>query len=129
MAHRAFPLVTTGKPGAGDVLFLRVNDRGRVVLGYDHWGTPSVLSPEISLGFGAPHTLEVRLPALTAPGTPVELSVHLDGQLLWQPRVPRYYPDPEHVYFGQNPIGATCSEPVLINATFEAVLAPAWRGH
>lgn len=128
MAGRAFPLATTGKSGAGDLLFLRITDKGNAVIGYDHWGSPSPLSPEIPLGFGTTHLLEFRLPALSDTATPGELTVTLDGKTVWQPRVPFHRPAPAHIYFGQNPIGATSSEPVLLNATFENVLVPSWRG-
>jgi hypothetical protein len=74
-----------------------------------------------------PHTLEFRVPALDAAG-PANVTITLDGKPVWQQEAPVYRPDPAHIYFGENPIGATCSEPKLIGAVVEAVLTPNWRG-
>lgn len=128
MAGRAFPLATTGKPGAGNVLFLRVNANGNAVIGYDHWGTAPLLSPEITLGFTTPHTLSFQLPALAGAGVPPEIVVTLDGKIVWRQRAPFYRAAPTEIFFGQNPIGATSSEPALPNGQFENVLVPSWRG-
>jgi hypothetical protein len=128
MAGRSFPLATAGKPGAADVLFLRVTPQGNAVLGYDHWGSAPLVSPEIPVGFGQPHTLEFRLPALSAPHTAPDVAVTLDGQTVWQQRVPFHRPSPENIHFTQNPIGATSCEPTFPEATLENVLVPSWRG-
>ncbi len=127
MKGKAYPLVTTGKAGEGDVLFFRVTEQGGIILGYDHWGRPSMLSPEVPVGLGGTHTIEFRVPALDAAAAP-EVKVSLDGKSVWTQAVPVYRPAPDHVYFGSNPIGATCSESALPHAAFEGVLAPNWRG-
>jgi hypothetical protein len=128
MAGRSFPLATTGKPGAADVLFLRVTPQGNAVLGYDHWGSAPIVSAEIPVGFGQPHTLEFRLPALSAPHAAPDVTVSLDGKEIWQQRVPFHRPAPENIHFTQNPIGATSCEPTFPEATLENVLVPSWRG-
>ena len=128
MAGRSFPLATTGQPGAADVLFVSINAQGNAVFGYDHWGNPSQLSPEIPLGFATTHTVEFSLPSLGSRAAPSALSVTVDGKPIWQQPVPFYRPAPAHLYLGANPVGATSAEPVLIHATFENVLTPAWRG-
>ena len=128
MAGRSFPLATTGQAGAGDLLFVRLTAQGNAVFGYDHWGSPALLSPEIPLGFVTAHTVEFKLPALAGPFATPELTVLVDGKIVWQQRVPFYRPAPAHIYFGQNPIGATSAEPALPNATVDGVLVPSWRG-
>lgn len=127
MAGRSFPLATTGQAGAGDVLFVRLTAQGNAVFGYDHAGSPSLVSPEIPLGFVTAHTVEFKLPALAGPFAPPELTVLVDGKIVWQQRVPFHRPAPAHIYLGQNPIGATSAEPVLPNATVDGVLVPSWR--
>ena len=128
MTGRSFPLASTGQTGAADVLFVRITAQGNAVFGYDHWGSPALLSPEISLGFSTTHTIEFSLPALGNLNTPPELAITLDGKPIWRQAVPFYRPAPAHVYLGTNPTGATSAEPILINATFENVLTPSWRG-
>ena len=128
MAGRAFPLATTGEPGAADVLFLRFTAQGNAVLGYDHWGAAPLLSPEIPLGFATAHTVEFHLPALADAHADPDLVVTLDGRIVWRQRVPVYRPAPEAISFGRNPIGATSCEAVLPNAEFDNVLVPSWRG-
>jgi hypothetical protein len=126
MAGHSYPLATTGKAGASDVLFLRVNEKGNAVIGYDHAGAAPQLSPEILLGFATPHTLEFRLPALAGDAAP-DVMVSLDGKPVWQQRVLHYRPAPEAISFGQNPIGASSAEATLPNAEFENILVPSWR--
>jgi hypothetical protein len=128
MAGRAFPLASTGQPGEADILFLRVTAQGNAVFGYDHWGTAPLLSPEIPLGLASAHTVEFSLPALADARSAPEVTVRLDGKIVWQQRVPFHRPAAEKIYLGQNPLGATSCEPTLPNATVENVLVPSWRG-
>jgi hypothetical protein len=126
-ANRALPLATTGKAGAGDVLFLRPTDKGTATLGYDHWGAPPIISPEFPFAFDRPHTVEFHLPALDATHPP-EVTVTIDGQLVWRQRVPFYRADPDTLTVGRNTIGASTAEAALPPFDFENVLTPNWRG-
>ncbi len=123
MKNRAFPLLTTGRAGAGDVIFVRVGATGDVIFGHDHWGTPPQLSPAVPWGAGRTHTVEVLLPSATAQ----EVAVTIDGTTVWRAAVECFPFGSAHVYPGQNPIGSTLAEPALVGAVFEGVLTPAWR--
>jgi len=115
MAGRSFPLVASGRHGAGDVLFLRVHAGGRVTFGYDHWGDPPLLSPETEYGFEQERVIEFWIPAAGR-----ELVVKLDGRMVWRRPAAAYPTSPATLFIGANPIGATSCAPALEHAVIEA---------
>ncbi len=123
MANRAFPLVATGHYAAGNFLIMKVGARGEVNFGYDHWGVPTLWSPEVALGFEREHVVEFWVPsALDRPST--QLVVKVDGRAAWRHEV-RSFPNPGHeVYYGRNPIGGTTSEARLEPGDFESGTLP-----
>lgn len=115
---RAQPLVTSGKPGASDGLFVRYVAEDRIRLGYDHWGAGVVESAEIAVVPGAIHALRVSMPSLMGQATrgkraPLAevLAVELDGKWVWRRNV-RHHPAPaESIGFGRNRVGLGSFEP------------------
>jgi hypothetical protein len=65
------PLITTGLPGAGDVLFLAPVETGRargsIVIGLDHWGGGAVRTPPIDIDRRSAHTFVVSMGSLFPP--------------------------------------------------------------
>ncbi len=113
-ATQAQPLVSSGRPGSGDALWVRWVAPGRARLGYDHWGAGVVESPEFSLAADAPHVVHVSMPSLLSPGaTPLErllrgvLSVSIDGKPVWARRVAFHPAAANEAYFGSNAIQAS----------------------
>lgn len=127
MVGRAFPLLTSGRSGAGNLLFFRVAASGRVTLGYDHWADRLRFSSELPTAFGRPHVFEFWIP----PSTPAfnakgdrELLVRLDGAVVWREPVPWFPTTPKTLYVGANPIGGSTCEPVLVNGVIAETQLP-----
>jgi hypothetical protein len=125
MAGRSFPLLTTGRTKAGDILFVHMQREGKIVFGYDHWGDALLFSPEISVTPGETRTVEFWVPALRPPGAQSTLLVKLDGATVWQRDAPAYAFALENVFLGGNPIGGSTCEQVLENGVFEDLQLPA----
>ncbi|HEY5078413.1 MAG TPA: hypothetical protein VII43_01145, partial [Opitutaceae bacterium] len=116
-AVHAQPLVTTGRPGLGDALFIRWSRPGFVRLGYDHWGSGLVESADIALTADCEHLMTVEMPSLLAPGsTPEErrcrqgVVVRIDGGLAWARHVLFHEALPTEAYVGSNGIESSSCE-------------------
>jgi hypothetical protein len=122
MAGRSFPLLTTGRTKAGDILFVRMGRDGTITFGYDHWGATLLFSPAIPVAPGETRVVEFWVPALatTKPG----LVVKVDGATVWQSDAPAFAFAPENVFLGGNPIGGSTCELVLENGIFEELQLP-----
>ena len=107
------PVFTLGRTGAGDGLYVEFLSATAIRLGFDHWGSPPLLSAPVPARPGAVMELEVTLGARLSHQliTPGRLEVRLDGRkLLDQPA--EFFPaGPEQLFFGQNPIGMSTSQP------------------
>jgi hypothetical protein len=127
LAGRSLPLATSGRAGAGDVLFLKVDTDGTLRLGYDHWADRQRFSAPLVSPRGREHTLEVWLPLAAPPapdGKDRELLVVIDGVEHWRERVPHFAADARTLSFTQCPIGGTACEPMFSEATLEATQLP-----
>lgn len=125
MAGRSFPLLTTGRTKAGDILFVQVQRDGKARFGYDHWGDAVLWSPEISAAAGETRVVEFWAPAILPPGTRPALMVKVDGTTIWQRDARAFGFAPEDVFLGSNPIGGSTCELVLENGIFEELQLPA----
>lgn len=123
MAGRSFPLMSSGRTEAGDLLFMRVGESGAITLGYDHWADVLRLAPEIPTRFGENHVVEFWMPAVTSPGAAKrgesELLVKLDGVTAWQRSAPFFPTTPRTLFVGLNPIGGSTCETVLPHSVIE----------
>lgn len=124
MAGRAFPLVTTGRTKAGDLFFLRVLPDGKIGFGYDHWGEPLAVSPDLPAKIGETHVVEFWIPALTPDGRPPALLVKLDGAWVWRQPAAAFPITPQTIFLGSNPIGGSTCEPSLEHSVFEELQLP-----
>jgi hypothetical protein len=111
------PLVTTGRRGEGDVLWVEYGD-GAVRFGLDHWGAPEAVSESVTVDFARTVELEVGMPALLAGEESGRhsvargrLFVRVNGTLVWARSVEFYPIDAREVVIGRNPIGATTCDP------------------
>ena len=124
MAGRAFPLIATGRTKAGDILFVRMHQDGKITFGYDHWGDALLSSPEIEVAPGETRVVEFWVPALASPGTKQQVLVKVDGATVWQREAHAYAFAPENLFLGSNPIGGSTCELVLENGIFEELQLP-----
>lgn len=137
---RSDPLVTTGREGAGDIVYVTYTGPGGVRFGFDHWGSGGPQSAVIPVVFNKPMVVEISLGSLW----PTDLSdpawedlplarrtelqetvtVKVDGQVVLSHHVRPHPSTPAQVEVGANRIGASTCEPEFIGRllSFERVL-------
>jgi hypothetical protein len=105
------PLLSAGRAGAADSIFLRGDGQGRYVLGLDHWGLGAVESKPIALAPDQVHTLVVELASLAKPGElpSGRARLLLDGQVVLDVAQALYPVEPKEIVFGLNPHGMSTS--------------------
>jgi hypothetical protein len=109
------PLLTTGKTGAGDVVYVAYLDALHVQFGFDHWNGPGASSPPVLIDYKVPHEIRISMASLnpggqTKPDPGVSLSI--DGHEMINSATTHSYPaEPAQITFGQNRIGASTADP------------------
>ncbi len=79
------PLVSTGRSGAGDLLYVAYVGPGRIRFGHDSWGANLIETVEVSYKPGVAQTVELEMPAFTpqpAGTTSGRLILRFDGAVL-----------------------------------------------
>jgi hypothetical protein len=109
------PLLSVGRAGAADSVFLRGDGKGNYVLGLDHWGLSAVESKPITLAPDQLHTLVVELASLAKPGElpSGRARLLLDGQVVLDVAQALYPVEPKEIVFGLNPHGMSTSNPAF----------------
>ena len=115
VAGQSDPLVTSGRRGEADFLFIRFLDPDTAVFAYDSWGVGGPISKPVKVAPNVVHHLEIDGPMLTEVVGHVTGNDHLrvvfDGAVVFDSNVSSHVRDPERIYFGWNPIGGTsCSQ-------------------
>lgn len=100
------PLLTTGRTGRGDVLFVRYEPDGALRFGHDHWGVGADLSEPVQLDRSEVHFLEIHSPALL-PSAPAGLELRIDGRTIFRSTYTPYRAEQGEIHPGENPIGAS----------------------
>lgn len=125
---RREPLLVTGRTGGGNFLSLEYLDERTVRLAFDHWGLPTMFSEPHRLDFGQPHDVAISwggfaLQAAEAPraaDSRVAFEVRVNGAVVWQTAGAFYASEPEDVFVGREPLGATTCDPVFTGAIMSA---------
>ena len=109
-----WPLISTGTPEAGDLLFLEVATGDNARWGYFSTGSRLQHSPPFSLERGRPLEVTVRMEALEISGRSLgparPLSIELGGRLDWQAQVTYHPCSADSIQLGSNPIAAPSIE-------------------
>jgi hypothetical protein len=107
------PLLSAGRTGAADSVYLRGVGKGRYVLGLDHWGVGSVESAPLAISPGDTHTLVIEMGSLfTAQQIPpTTLRLVLDRQVVLSAEMSLYRVVPGEIVVGRNPLGMSTSQP------------------
>lgn len=136
---RQEPLLTTGRTGRGDFIYVVYLDAGHIRLGYDHWGVSGGLSDPIAIDYAAPHAFLLSLGSLypeeTDPawgGIPPEerrrlkseMTVLLDGQEVFTAHFAAHPSTPAEVVAGLNPIGGSNCDPAFTGVLYSAGRLP-----
>ena len=125
---RSDPLVTTGRNGAGDIIYVTYEKTG-LRIGFDHWGTASLLSEIIPIPANTPKVVEISMgslwPAdLTDPAWGAieparrrdlqeSVFVRIDGHVVFHRRAATYPSAASQIEVGANPIGGSTCEPAF----------------
>lgn len=117
------PLISSGAPQSGDLVFSRFPGEGRIQVGFDHWGHPALLSGEIPFDPGQPHTLVVSYGALYPSAKDPRFQEHpawvafkhrvylsLDGQTLLDTPADSYPAAPATISYFHNLIGFSSAQ-------------------
>ena len=103
------PLVSTGEPGAGDILFVRYIDESHVSFGLDT-GKGGPATDPIEVNYGQTQHIEVSMGSLYPPRSGElgeRLIVKLNGEAILD-GVSSFHPStPDEVHIGVNTIGGT----------------------
>ena len=115
----ADPLLSAGKAGAADSVFLRGIGGDRYVLGVDHWGVGAVESLPVTLASDRVHTVLIELGSLGTEGQLARDRARLvvDEQVVLDVAQALYPVQPDEIVFGRNPLGMSTS-----NAAFRGDL-------
>jgi hypothetical protein len=105
------PLLSAGKAGAADSIYLRQVGEGSYVLGLDHWASPAHETAPLKLDSANAHTVVIELGSLFSPGVIPRDAVRLilDGRIVMAARVPLYPVAIGEVAVGRNPLGMSTS--------------------
>jgi hypothetical protein len=109
------PLLTAGRVGAADCVYLRRLSGGRYVIGLDHWSAGTIESAPFDLADADIHSIGIEMASLGAGGEVPDgtLRVWVDGRRVMDSRTVLYGVQPEEVFFGANPLGMSTSARVF----------------
>jgi hypothetical protein len=111
------PLVVTGVAGAGDFVYVRYEDAGHVVIGFDHWGIGGILGKPVELDYGQTHRIAITFQALYPPGSELHRSdrvrVLLDGKPALEGKYVCHPSAEDQIRVGTNPIGGSTCGPAF----------------
>jgi len=113
------PLVTAGRPGAADSLYVHYEREGWVRLGFDHWGIGGPLSAPVPVTYDVFQIIDAELGAGSweAAG-PGEIKVGLNGQPVLRASATLYSSLPNEVTVGRNAVGLSTSDPAFSGEIF-----------
>ena len=106
------PLLTAGRPGAADSVYVHYERPGWVRLGFDHWGVGGVLSDPVPVANDVYQVLEIELgDGSWAKAGAGKVRVRLNGQWVVQATADLYASRPEEAMIGRNSVGLSTSDP------------------
>jgi hypothetical protein len=116
-AGRVEPLLTTGRTGKGDVIYIKYLGGNRVSVGYDHWADGGPISAPIEVDFAQPQTIDISMKSLVRRSLwggnphaqPLGVHVKWNGNEAISTAVDSYPPGSTEV--GANSIGASSCGP------------------
>jgi hypothetical protein len=114
------PLISTGQNGRGDLIFIRYEKKGKLRIGFDHWGAPELMSDLLEAMPGKTHEIVLSMGSLLPPldgddeHTYTSLRdrcvVLLDGRVVLDVKSEFFPTTLEQISVGANAIGASTAE-------------------
>jgi hypothetical protein len=127
--------VTTGRTGAGDVIYINYLGDDRVSVGHDWWGHGAEESKPFIVDFLVPQIIEISMRSLSgrkpsgqgprASDSSV-VSVKWNGREVLNDNSGSYPPGPEETEIGANQIGASTCVPEFSGVITESVPIDSW---
>jgi hypothetical protein len=108
------PLLTTGRAGSGDLVYIVYEDEGHVRIGYDHWSAGAALSDPVAIDYKVPHEMWISIASLyPASGSDSHsaATVILDGNRVLSSAMVAFPTLPAEITIGQNRIGGSTADP------------------
>lgn len=125
---RREPLLVTGQTGAGNLLCVEYLDEHTVRLSFDHWGQGTLFSEPWRIDYAQAQDFEIdwggfqvrtgKARRSAEPRVPFE--VRVNRQTVWKTVAPCYASEPETIFIGYDPLGASTCDPAF---TGEILLA------
>jgi hypothetical protein len=114
----AEPLAVSGVAGAGDFIYVRYSEGGRLVFGFDHWGVGGITGKPVTVDLREPHRLRMTMGSLYPPEEKVgtgrtRVRVMLDETVVLEGEYECYPSTQSQVRIGMNPIGGSTCGPVF----------------
>jgi hypothetical protein len=113
---RGEPLVTTGRTGAGDLVYVRYADSTHIQVALDHWGGVGAVSAPIPVDYAEPHEIWIDMNSLNDPQGqvgPSPVTVMLDGRIVLSSAIAPYPSTRSEVTVAQNLIGGSNEDPAF----------------
>jgi hypothetical protein len=120
------PLITSGRTGAGDFVYIGYGPDLKAQAGQDHWGSNPSLSGLFDLNTGTVHEVCVSYGALYPPETVLHgasdprllplrdrVIVMIDGRKVLDRTMPSHPSSPGDIYVGANFIGGSSTRPLF----------------
>ncbi len=122
-AGTAEPLVTTGRTGRADFLFVRYIDQRHIAFGLDHWGSGAAISAPIEIDYAKTHEVVISLGSLLPSPDSAwsredpardrwrnQVLVVLDGGVVFHWQQEAWPATSRDIFFGINLIGGTAAQ-------------------
>lgn len=107
---RSEPLLGTGEPGRGDLVFVRYDSANHVSFGYDHFGGIPLTGPSFVVDPAPAQILEIGFAPLPSKPGVSRLTVRLNGRTALAFAAPRHPFEPADLSPGLNAIASPNSE-------------------
>jgi hypothetical protein len=126
-AHKNEPLLTTGRTGAGDVIYIKYLGGNTVSVCHDYWGHRGAESQPFAVNFMTPQTVEISMRSLgVRADTSSGVSVKWNGREVLTDTTGSYPPGPEATEIGANQIGASTCVPEFSGVITESAPIEPW---
>lgn len=125
------PLISTGRPGKGDLFYVTYIDAGHIRFGHDSWQFSNVETMDVAYDPNREHTIDVDMGSLHATATGLAearnpLQVRFDGKLLISKSRSFHPTSPADISIGFNTTGSSVSAPGFTGPLLRAERLPAF---
>jgi hypothetical protein len=123
------PLISTGRSGEGDLVYVTYLGPGLVRFGHDCWNYGPAETTSVSFDAAKEQTVDVDMGSLT-PGQPdliegkTRFQLRFNGRLIASANRPFHPSEPVDVVFGYNAIGASTASASFTGPTFRVSTSP-----